>query len=308
MSYNFNLEGMQEHRVQTDVIFKLKVVDETGAPADPKPPPRVEATLAGTHDSFRGEVSYSPGCFTIKFFPGATGMFEMNVKVNGRTLYSGKDSVVNVTDGKLQHLVVFKFECEGTGFVGGQIGEIMHVTIKPKEKDGSPKELGDDRLNDLELRVGSGTAMQKIKPHRINEATYLGEYKVETPGFYEVDVHFEGKSVLKHTERPYFTSPASPKNTKAVQVPKGMVTVGEKTSFTIQARNGNDLNIKSGGDVFKIACDGPGQLQDLVCKDQNNGQYEVSFTPPETGVYQFDITLNDMAIGNSPVKVIATRR
>lgn len=51
-----------------------------------------------------------------------------------------------------------------------------------------------------------------------------------------------------------------------VQAPKGMVTVGQQTSFIIQARNSNDLNIKSGGDVFNVACDGAGELLDLLVR------------------------------------------
>jgi len=78
--------------------------------------------------------------------------------------------------------------------------------------------------------------------------------------------------------------------------------------FIIQARNGNDLNIKSGGDVFKVQCDGPAELKDLVVHDKDNGQHEVTFTPLETGIYQFNISLNDIVIGNSPVQVAATRR
>jgi len=296
-----------EHRVQTDVIFKIKVVDSSGEPAD-APKLKVEASLKGTHDTVRGEVSYSPGIYQLKFFPGAVGFYELTVMINGRTLYSGKDAVVQIVDGKQQHLSSFLFKCEGKGFAGGLVGEIMHIVIKPTEKDGTPKELGDSRLTDLELRVGSGSTLQKIKPYRINDATYLAEFKVDTPGFYEVDVWFEGATVLKHVERPYFTAQASPKNTKAVQVPKGMVTVGEKATFTVQARNANDLNIKSGGDHFVVACDGPCDLKDLVIRDMNNGQHEVSFTPTETGIYQFHNSLNDTAIGNSPVQVAATRR
>jgi len=67
MSYNFNLEGMMEHRVQTDVIFKLKVLDGSGQPADAQL--RVEASLKGQKDTVRGEVSYSPGTYSMKFFP-----------------------------------------------------------------------------------------------------------------------------------------------------------------------------------------------------------------------------------------------
>jgi len=276
-------------------------------PAD-RPSLKVEAFLKGAHDQIRGEVSYGTCEYVLKFFAGSVGVYELNVTINGKTLYSGTDAIVRVVDSKSQHLSTFLFKCEGTGFVRGNIGQIMHITVKPTEKDGTKKALSESQLQDLEVRVGSGPSAQKIKPHKIDDAAYLAEFKVDTPGFYEVDVLFEGKTVLKQAERPYFTAPPSAKNSKAVQVPKGMVTVGELASFVIQARNTNDLNIKSGGDDFKVKCDGPGQLPDLSVRDQNNGQYLVSFTPTETGIYKFEISINDELIGNSPAQVAATRR
>jgi len=307
MAVNFQLEGMEEHAVQSDVVFKIKLVDAEKNPAD-RPNLKIEAFLKGSHDQIRGTVTYGNCYYELKFFAGSVGTFELNVTVNGKVLYQGTDAVVRVVDKRSQHLSTFLFKCEGTGFVGGNIGQIMHITIKPTEKDGTKKTLSESQLKDLEVRVGSGPSAQKIHPHPVDEAAYLAEYKVDTPGFYEVDVIFEGKTVLKQAERPYFTAPASAKNSKAVQVPKGMVTVGQPANFSIQARNTNDLNIKSGGDVFIVKCDGPGELPDLTVRDQNNGQYLVSFTPLETGIYKFEITINDELIGNSPAQVAATRR
>lgn len=53
---------------------------------------------------------------------------------------------------------------------------------------------------------------------------------------------------------------SDPKNTKAVQLPQRMIAVGQKFTFTIQARNKNGLNASQGGDEFLIACSGPAEL------------------------------------------------
>jgi len=137
---------------------------------------------------------------------------------------------------------------------------------------------------------------------------FKAEFEVETPGFYSIDLWYDERSVLKEVPKPHFTTPASPKNTKATVLPKGFVTVGQVASFVIQARTKNDLNATSGGDEFEVACDGPSKIADLVVQDSLDGKYTVSFTPPESGVYEFHISLNGEAIGNSPVKVSATRR
>jgi len=307
MAVNFHLEGMEEHKVQSDVIFKIKLLDSNGNPAD-RPDLKIEAFLKGSNEQVRGEVKYGTCEYIIKFFVGSIGRYELNVTVNGKVLYTGTDATVRVVDKMSQHLSTFLFKCEGTGFVGGLVGQIMHIVVKPTEKDGSKKQLTPSQLDDLEIRIGNGPTAMKIKPHKIDDAAYLAEFKVDTPGFYEADVVFEGKSVLKQIERPFFTAPASAKHSKAVQVPKGMVTVGQQTSFIIQARNVNDLNIKTGGDVYNVKCEGPGELPDLTVRDQNDGQYLVSFTPLETGIYKFHITINDDPIGNSPAQVAATRR
>lgn len=84
-----------------------------------------------------------------------------------------------------------------------------------------------------------------ISPHFV--IIFKAEFKVDVPGHYDIDVLYEGKSVLKHKEKPHFTSGASPENTKASQVPKEMVAVGKQTGFFLQARNKNDLNNTTGG-------------------------------------------------------------
>jgi len=303
MSLNFQLDGVYEHRVQTDVVFNLRVTKD-GQPTDSKIP--VEAWLKGISENIRGDVTFNNSNYRIVFFPGVVGKFELHIKVNNQWLYKDDDAIVNIVDRLSTHYVDVVFEVSGPGIHGGMVGKETHIIIHTK--DSTTNLVDPDTISELEVRVGSGNLLQKIKPERVDKGYFKASYQVDTPGFYIIDVFYQGKSVLKEQPRAHFTSPACASNTKAVNLPKGFVTVGKPAQFVIQARNKNDLNATTGGDEFKVSCDGPSQIDDLVMHDTCDGKYTVSFTLPESGVYEFHISLNGSPIGNSPVKISGTRK
>jgi len=303
MSIDFNLEGVYEHKVQTDVVFNLRCKQD-GQPADVNYV--IEAWLKGAKDNVRGEVNYTKGNYQLTFFPGLTGKFELHIKVGKNWLYKDGDVVVNIVDRLSTHYVDLIFEAQGPAIQGGQVGKTTYVQFITKNAEG---ELVDpEEVNSLEVRVGSGSNLKKIKPEKIMKGKFKAEFEVDTPGFYTIDLFYDDRSVLKEVPKPHFTTPASAKNTKATNLPKNMVTVGQTATFFIQARTKNDLNATSGGDEFEVACDGPAKVSDLTVHDGLDGKYTVTFTPPESGVFEFNISLNGEAIGNSPVKISATRR
>jgi len=303
MSVDFQLDGTYEHKVQSDVVFNLRV-NKDGQPADVDYP--VEAWLKGISDNVRGEVKYTKGNYRLGFFPGTTGKFELHIKVNKQWLYKDGDVTVSIVDRVSQHYVDIVFEVRGPGLEGGLVGKTTHIEFTTK--DGHGDMVNPDDIHELEVRVGTVPNVQKIRPTHLDKGVFKATFEVDTPGFYNVDVWYQDKSVLKEPSRAHFTNPASARNTRATNVPKGFVTVGKETTFTIQARTKNDLNATSGGDVFDLSCDGPGKLSDLTVRDTLDGKYIVSFTPPESGVFEFKILLNGEEIGNSPVKISATRK
>jgi len=300
---DFKLDGSYEHRVQSDVIFKLRCT-KNGEIADVSYP--VEAILKGAHEDIRGDVSYQPGNYTIQFFPRVVGMYEMHVKVNNQWLYKDEDVVISVVDSIAKKFVDLIFEVDGHVLQGNlKAGRETQLIVYAKSANGVPHDID---TSELEVRVGQGHSLQKLHPRHIDKGTYEFNFSVDLPGNYPIDVFFEERSVLKEPIRVQWTTASDPKNTKAIQVPTNMVTVGELTSFCIQSRNKNDLNNVCGGDLYEVSCDGPTELHDLVVKDSLNGKYMVSFTPKASGVYDFNISLNGIPIGNSPVSVKATKR
>jgi len=300
---DFKLDGQFEHRVQSDVIFKLRCT-KNGELADVNYP--VEAILKGAHDEVRAEVSYHFGNYTLIFFPRVVGMYEMHVKVNNQWLYKDEDVVLSVVDQIGKKFVDLIFEVDGAVFQGNlKAGRETQLIVYVKSANGVPHDIDE---SELQVRVGQGNSLQKLRPRHIDKGSYDVNFAVDLPGFYLIDVFYEERSVLKEPIRVQWTTASDPKNTKAIQVPTNHVTVGQLASFCIQSRNKNDLNNVCGGDLYEVRCDGPAELKDLVVKDSQNGKYLVSFTPQASGIYEFHISLNGIPIGNSPVSVAAVKR
>jgi len=304
---NFELVGTSDHKVQTNVIFKL-VVTKDGQPFDCTMP--VKGWLKGLRDTVDAKVTKpTVGEVQLCFFPGSVGHYELQINVGAHSLYKGGDYIVKIVDQFLKVPTELRFEITGDVLQGGIVGEDADINIGVKDPLGT---LSDVNLQELEFRVGTGSNLVKSRPERISTGKYKAKLKATLPGMLTFDLHYEEKSVLSKAQQVKFVLGSDPKQTKAVQVPTRMVTVGEKTSFTIQTRNRNSLNNTTGGETFEIGCNGPEVLTDLVVRDTLDGKYIVSFTPTASGIYEFDIclvTLNGKEpIGNSPVKMSATRR
>jgi len=300
---DFKLDGSYEHTVQSTVEFKLKCTRD-GQPADVKYP--VEAFLKGANDEIRGDVNYQFGEYHLSFHARTIGLFEMHVKVNNKWLYKDGDIVINIVEKQGKKHVDIIFEFGGSLLEGNlKVGRFYDLITYAKTIDGSGRDID---LRDLEIKFGFGQSLQHLKPKRIGNGTYQAEVTVELPGTYPLDMHFEGRTIIKETLQTRWTGASDPKNTKAIQVPTRMLTVGEEASFVIQSRNSNDLNNVTGGELFEVGSDGPTQLHDLVIRDKGDGKYQVCFTPLASGVYYFHISLNGVPIGNSPVNITAVRK
>jgi len=300
---DFKLDGTYEHVVQKDIIFVLKVT-KNGEPADVKFP--VEALLKGAHDEIRGEVSYQHGQYTLVFHGRTIGLYEMHVKVNNNWLYKDADVIISITEKPPQKYVEIIFEFGGSLLEGNmRVGNFYDLLVYCRHADGSGKDID---LRELEIKFGFGQNFQQLKCKRIGTGIYQTEVTVELAGVYPLDIHYEGKSVIKEVVQTKWTGASDPGKTKAVQVPTRTLTVGEEAYFFIQSRNSNDLNNTTGGDLYEVRSDGPSELPDLAVRDTKDGKYKVSFTPAASGVYFFHITLNGVPIGNSPATVTATRR
>jgi len=296
---NYELEGKAEHKVQSNIEFKLTVT-KSGSPCEPNAD--IVGWLKGVNEDIRGNVHKSFGLVRINFHVGTPGAYELHIEVNKKRLY--EPSVIKVVESHLQHYEDFRFEITSEVFNGGRVDTEYTVKIAAR-KDNQLKDVNE---SDLFLRVGGPHELQVIPARRAGQGHYTCRFAAKVPGFHPIDVWYEGKSVIAKPERVHFISPSNAAQTKAVKVPTGYETVGQVTTFTIQSRNSSGVNNTSGGDNFDVQSSGPAQLADLIIRDMLDGKYNVSFTPTQTGTYELDISLNGLPIGNSPVKITAIRK
>jgi len=299
MMINYELEGVVEHKVQSNIEFKL-ITTRGGVPCETTQ--EVTAWLKGIKDEVRGNIHKGQGFVRINFHVGTAGAYELHILVNKKLLY--QPSIVNVLDQKLQHTEDLRFEITGEVLNGGRVGHEYPIKIAVRKE----AQLYDINVNDLQVRVGKPTDLQILKPQKTGKGSYQVVFSVPVPGFHPIDVWYEGKSVIRQPEKPHFISDSDPKQTRAIQIPTKNETVGQVTSFVIQSRNASGVNNIQGGDNFDVSCEGPAGLKDLVVRDTLDGKYIVSFTPTASGIYKLTIAMNGVPIGNSPVQITAIRK
>jgi len=79
---------------------------------------------------------------------------------------------------------------------------------------------------------------------------------------------------------------------------------GITTDFTIEARNGADRRVPVGGHNFPVVITAPdGSQVPANTVDNNNGTYQVSYTPRMEGNHKVDISFKGTQIKNSPITV-----
>jgi len=79
---------------------------------------------------------------------------------------------------------------------------------------------------------------------------------------------------------------------------------GIQTEFTIEARNGADRRVPVGGHHFPTVITAPdGSVVAVETKDNNNGTYQVYYTPRIGGNHKVDISYKENPIKSSPIMV-----
>jgi filamin len=187
---------------------------------------------------------------------------------------------------------------EGPGLVGGKTGRHNPFKIHAVDADGNPVRVGGDPF--VVGISGPDSTIPKITDN--GDGTYDVDYVVATPGNYNIDITLHGQ----HIKDSPFTALIKPDVDPSKCYAEGPGLQGasdnETATFTIFARDGDDVPKTEGGDPFQLEFNGPGPVQyDL--KDNHDGTYTVHYTPDVAGDYKINITLEDQPIKNAPYSV-----
>jgi len=200
----------------------------------------------------------------------------------------------------------------GPSLNGGNCGENQYIDIVvTKKSNGQPHEIDVSSLFVIlgdKKSIGNHNFM-KIAATQNSKGKYNATFVITDPGSYPVDVVYQGASVLTSQRiiPLVYREVGSTSKTVFVELPSS-IWVKEKTTLTIQARNKSGKDIRNGGEEFEVLAQGPESISDLRITDNGDGKYHVTFTAPNSGIFEISVKQKDTHISNSPIKLIAQRR
>jgi filamin len=187
----------------------------------------------------------------------------------------------------------------GPGVEGARTGKDAPFTIHAQTEDGTPVKAGGENFK-ASLKGPENIGNIPISDNE--DGTYDGVYKVNKPGYYQVDISLDGEPIQGS---PYKLLIENANAGKSWAEGPGLEggQQGKEGVFTIHAVDSDGRPVKSGGDPFKVKVEGPhGEVAPKI-KDNNDGTYTVKYTPDGYGDYQIDVTLHDDHIKDAPFSV-----
>jgi len=176
---------------------------------------------------------------------------------------------------------------------------IHDFTIHGVGADGKPVKTGGDPFK---VKISDGPEKVADPVLRDNgDGTYDGEYQVEKPGVYTVDITLDGVpikdspfKVLIENARAGLSYAEGPGLEGGQQYKEGV--------FTIHAVDVDGNPRADGGDPFKVEIGGVEKVEPSIT-DNKNGTYTVKYTPKKHGDHSITVTLHGEHIKDSPFNV-----
>eukprot|EP01097_Dermamoeba_algensis_P011897 TRINITY_DN938_c0_g1_i1.p1 TRINITY_DN938_c0_g1~~TRINITY_DN938_c0_g1_i1.p1 ORF type:complete len:1157 (+),score=374.89 TRINITY_DN938_c0_g1_i1:50-3472(+) len=227
------------------------------------------------------------GTYKVSFTPLDPGRHTINVTLKQQPIGNGPFAVP---------VEKSSISASGPGLQRGEVLSPAEFTInaRPLLDKNVPLTLGE-----LEIQIAGpkGPLTPQIKDN--NDGTFNVVYSPSDVGRHQVSLGLKGRPIA---QSPY-----------AVPIEKsGIGAFGpglEKaeqyipTHFTIQAKNLADKGVDLNPDDFKVEITGPcGQVQPTITNN-NDGTFNVDYTPTEFGKHKVDVQIKGQPIANGPFMV-----
>jgi len=160
-----------------------------------------------------------------------------------------------------------------------------NFTIEARDKQGRKMPQGGDPF-EVQVMGPSGPVPATVKDN--GDGTYSVDYEPQDAGVHDIAVTLEGVPIKGSTFHVDIKPGAWPAHTTI-----------EKYAFTIQTRDKRNKVKKEGGEKIKVLINRDQKIKADV-RDNRDGTYEVTYSLPGTGQYQFNVLLNDQDIKGSP--------
>jgi len=188
----------------------------------------------------------------------------------------------------------------GPGVEGAVAKQAAPFRIHAVGADGQPNRTGGDPFK-VRITGPDGSPGPEIQLRDNEDGTYDGEYTVDQPGEYVVDVTLDGVPikdapfhVLVENARASLSYAEGPGLEGGQQYKEGV--------FTIFAVGTDGQRRTDGGDPFRVEIGGVDNVKASL-NDNEDGTYSVAYVPRKHGEYVITVTLHGENIKASPFNV-----
>lgn len=237
--------------------------------------------------SDNGDGKY-PGSYVVT----KPGDYTVNIQLRGEHI---KDSPYAVhVDGPSAGYST----ASGPGVEGAVIRKDAPFRITAHNDSGKKLNFGG---SPYQVQVQGPEDVSDPKLHDNGDGTYDGAYRVDTPGFYFVNITLEDEPIKGSPFRVLIEGARAGQSYAEGPGLQGGQE-GKPGVFTIHAVDPDGRPRTDGGDPFKVDIQGPSDVGPSVT-DNGDGTYTVEYKPTESGDYVVNVTLHDEPIKDAPFHV-----
>jgi len=252
-----------------------------------------EVQVNGPDSHVQAKVSDSGnGKYPVEYTATKGGDYTVVIKLRGEHI-KGSPYSVHVDGPSAGHSYA-----TGAGVEGARAKKDAPFRIHSVDAHGKPVKHGGDPF---QVQVQGPEDVSDPKLHDNNDGTFDGAYRVNTPGYYFVNITLDDEPIKGSPYKVLIEAAnAGHSYAEGPGLEGGQAT--KPAVFTIHAVDADGNARRDGGDPFKVDVKGPAHVTPHV-KDNGDGTYTVEYNPTEPGDYTVNTTLHDQPIKDMPRRV-----
>eukprot|EP01132_Coremiostelium_polycephalum_P007890 gene7890-9709_t len=187
----------------------------------------------------------------------------------------------------------------GPGLEGGQVGVTAPFKIQARNKEGEPLTEGKD---DFTVKVTNPDGTTHDVPVKDNgDGSYDVELKPTTGGDHQVEVFLRGEPIA---QGPSVVKVLNSDSNNSYCDGPGFEGANARrpTTFTIHSVDADGKPCTKGNDPYSVSIVGANPVEVSIV-DNDDGTYQVNYTPEKPGDYEINVTLNDKPIKDIPKSI-----
>jgi filamin len=252
-----------------------------------------DVSIHGPDGNVHPQVSDSGnGKYPVEYTVTKGGNYTISIKLRGEDI-KGSPYHVHAEGPKAGNSYA-----TGPGVEGARTRQEAPFRVHSVDADGRPVKHGGDPFV-VQVQGPEEVSDPHLKDN--HDGTFDGSYKVNTPGYYFVNITLEDEPIKGSPYRVLIEAARAGNSWAEGPGLEGGQAL-KPGVFTIHAVDPDGNARKDGGDPFEVQIAGPEELKPHIT-DNHNGTYTVEYHPTVPGDYHINTTLHDEPIRDSPKKV-----